>query len=267
MAAREPCWFPGLADEVVTAFWAKPQRIDRLRYSTARWLGDEPDPGHRALTVPGHPTIAFEPLPAAFVSRFGSQEPGHKPAEIAPVTGEALACLLHNGAGMAVVRLIRSIHCIRALGPGYDCSHSEPAIPFSVFLSVPLGERHARLRLAESLLHEAMHLQLSLVELQAPIVGSEPDYAYSPWQQSIRPVHGLLHGLYVFTAIHQWLTELLSDPTTSDEVRIYAERRQFEIAKEVAAVTHLPRSGTLTTFGRMLAAGLLDRVPPPAAVR
>lgn len=47
----------------------------------------------------------------------------------------------------------------------YDVSHSTPVLPLSIFVSVPgADERHAELRLAESIIHEAMHLQLTFIE-------------------------------------------------------------------------------------------------------
>lgn len=120
--------------------------------------------------------------------------------------------------------LVRSIHIISSRGPGYDCSHSEPTIPFSILVSVPLGERHAALRLAESILHEAMHLQLTLIEEDTDLVTSQVEESYSPWQQQLRPAQGLLHGLYVFAAIDDWLAAQQALPNLSVDDRTYVDR-------------------------------------------
>lgn len=122
---------------------------------------------------------------------------------------------------------------------------------------MPVGERHAELRLAESLLHEAMHLQLTLIERDAPIVGVSTGSGYSPWQGRQRPIQGLLHGLYVFTAIRQWLRRLADDPSLPSEDRVYADRRLIDIGAEIDAVSALGSAPDLTDFGRVIATGLL----------
>ena len=50
-----------------------------------------------------------------------------------------------------------------------------------------------------------MHLQLTLLDTVEPLVGTSGTCGYSPWKQEIRPVEGLLHGIYVFAVIHQTL--------------------------------------------------------------
>jgi HEXXH motif-containing protein len=101
-------------------------------------------------------------------------------------------------------------------------------------------------------------LQLTLIERHVSCVGSEAGAAFSPWQRCPRPALGLLHGLYVFTAIAQWLTTLDAVRTLSSEDRVYVDRRRADIREEVTAVVSLPSSKALTPFGRMLAAWLLD---------
>jgi HEXXH motif-containing protein len=129
--------------------------------------------------------------------------------------------------------LVRACHVLSAEA-GYDVSHSTPALPFSIFVSMPEdGERDAVLRLAESIIHEAMHLQLTLVESIVPLVRFTDASAFSPWKQGARPVQGLLHGLYVFAVIHEVLDALAgADPRASD----FANRRRAEITDEVSAI-------------------------------
>jgi HEXXH motif-containing protein len=124
-------------------------------------------------------------------------------------------------------------------------------------VSVPLGERDKTLRLAESILHEAMHLQLSLIERHAPIVGEETSKGYSPRQRRSRPILGVVHGLYVFACILRWL-ETLSDGGRLDmDHRGYVDRRRIEIAREIEQIAELPTSSALTLFGRGLSAWLI----------
>jgi len=267
IAAGEPWWFPGLAETLVARLWDEVRDLDPGAYSTAAWLGAEAEP---AVPVPARPLMRVEPLPPLFASRFGSPPfAGAAPGAAAMLDG-ALHRLIAGGAADAVCSLVRSVHCVTALGEGYDCSHSEPALPFSVFLSVPTGERHAVLRLAESLLHEAMHLQLSLIERHEPVVIADGGTAYSPWQRRERPVGGVLHGLYVVSAIRDWLVRLADDRETRTEDRVYVDRRRREIRDEIALVSSLGESGSLTGFGRMLAGSLLrssDDAHVPSEVR
>lgn len=229
-----------------------------IRLLIAQTLGWALRPGRLALPVPGQDAMVLEPLPAAFGQRFDAPIFDDAASDAACAIAHALARLAPCGAADAISCLVRSVHCIAARGPGDDCSHSEPTIPFSVLVSVPAGERHAELRLAESLLHEGMHLQLTLIERHVSCVGSEAGAAFSPWQQCPRPAQGLLHGLYVFTAIAQWLTALDAARTLSSEDQVYVDRRRAEIREETTAVVGLPSSEALTPFGRMLAAWLLD---------
>jgi len=171
---------------------------------------------------------------------------------------KALSHLETTSIDYPVKQLIRSVHCIKALGPGYDCSHSEPSLPFSVFVSIPYAEPDGELRLAESLLHEAMHLQLTLIERQVSLAYPDAEHGYSPWQQRQRPLLGLVHGLYVFAVIHGWLTALTADKMTSAADRSYAQRRLSDINQEIAQVTALAHSTGLTPFGQVFVAGLLS---------
>lgn len=253
-ATEQPCWFPGLADELITAFWAE-TNSDPATYTTEVWLGS----GSTApsVPIPGVATMQLEPVPAHYAERFPAPSFAAASQTAPRAIADALKRLEASGAGCAVTRLIRSVHCIEALGPGYDCSHSEPSLPFSVFVSVPCAEPDGGLRLAESLLHEAMHLQLTLIERHVALTCADAGGGYSPWQQQQRPILGLVHGLYVFAAIHRWLTALTADLSISDPDRAYAHRRLRKIDEEIAQVTALASAPGLTSFGRALAECLL----------
>ena len=58
-------------------------------------------------------------------------------------------------------------------------------------------------RVAEALVHEAMHLQLSLLERRIELVESDRTkaVAFSPWRNSERDVQGVIHALYVFVIV------------------------------------------------------------------
>ena len=131
-------------------------------------------------------------------------------------------------------------------------SHSEPTIPFSIFVSAPRpAEKDPVIRLAESLIHEAMHLQLTLVENVLPLVSTEGQ-GYSPWQGRPRPARGLLHGLYVFTVILHFM-DLVA--VARPDLAAKARQRRVEIEEEVAVLEDF--SGYLTEAGRALRAKCL----------
>lgn len=255
LVADESCWFPGLSSRLTDAFWSNPQPIEHAGYTTAAWLSESRLTASNVISPRGP---LLEPLPHAFEARFRSAFPETTDCSaIVTAVGDALDQLHPGGADHMVTSLVRAIHVIEAPAPGYDVSHSEPSIPFSIFVSVPIGERHGTLRLAESLLHEAMHLQLTLLERHTPMVLETDATGFSPWQQCERPVAGLLHGLYVFAGIDQWLALLDASPLTSSEDRIYLTRRRAEIAQEIAVVATLADARGLTSTGRHFARWLL----------
>ena len=99
---------------------------------------------------------------------------------------------------------LRSLHVLDSPDKDFDVSFSLPHLPNSIFLSIPLPEeRDAIARTAEAIVHEVLHLQLSLVERACPIVrvDAKPEYAYAPWRNEYRPLGGVIHGLYVFRGL------------------------------------------------------------------
>src|SRR5262249_23561992 len=125
------------------------------------------------------------------------------PNAVGPLRDAVALLALLPGVGDLVASLVKVVHILRA-DAGYDISHSDPALPFTVFLSVPAADEPARIpRLAESLLHESLHLQLTLLEAAVVLVSAAAEEGYSPWQRRLRPLGGLLHGLYVFAGISE----------------------------------------------------------------
>lgn len=143
--------------------------------------------------------------------------------------------------------LVWAIHILDAEA-GYDVSHSDPTVPFSIFVSAPgEGEADGAIRLAESMLHEAMHLQLTLIERVMPLISDDACQSYSPWQGRMRPLQGILHGVYVFAVIRQALDRLAQTDATH---RSYAVRRSRDIAKEATTLGDITEG--LTPLGQRL---------------
>lgn len=236
-------WFPGLAEYLVSDFAFRVRREPALidLYGTHRWLtGDMNasivDMGTVRL---GRHFSTIEHLPASTAASFSSltfadDKYSHANAQI-----QAAAEVLNSVNTLAdtVGCLVRSIHLLQA-PKDHDVSHSSPQLPFSVFVSIPEPtERDANMRVAESLIHESMHLQLSLLDTVEPLVGTSGTYGYSPWKQELRPVEGLLHGIYVFAVIHQALGALAESQPASQP---YCVKRRNEIQTEIGVLPEQP---------------------------
>lgn len=256
-------WLPGLAARLVADFWANHASFgDSSRYTTGGWLGRPQSSGTTArlatLHCGTHNLMVEEPSTqvALHLSANGLS------LDSVAQTADALTSLASGLKRVAAVptlagtvgELVRCIHVLARPEPGYDTSHSTPCLPFSIFLSAPAGEPDEDWRVAESIVHEAMHLQLTLIERAVPLVvaGGEGE-AYSPWQGRLRPAQGLLHGLYVFRVI-----DAMFEAVEARHGQIpFLRKRRREIAAEIAQVEDLAVSPALTAEGRAFARHLL----------
>ena len=115
-----------------------------------------------------------------------------------------------------------------------------------------ITEKNRVERLAENVIHEALHLQLSLVERVEPLIidGAEQEQVFSPWKEGERTMRGLLHAVYVFGNLRYfWKRVAANCPNSST----FAENRIETINQEMSSVRHLLDSPLLTATGRCLA--------------
>jgi hypothetical protein len=152
-----------------------------------------------------------------------------------------------------VSQLAWNFHLINAEGDDYDASYSDPAVPFSMFFSAsPHKERRTLMRIAENIVHETMHLQLSLFEAMCPLVDPNVQWTlFSPWKQSQRQTQGIVHGLYVFKVL-KWMWEQIVLSSTLLEDRSFATARIKSIDEELASVRGIELSPALTVSGKIL---------------
>jgi HEXXH motif-containing protein len=138
----------------------------------------------------------------------------------------------------------------------YDVTHSEPRWPAWIFVSCPAtpGEV-SELRLAENVVHEAMHLQLTQVESRTRLVEDEGAALPSPWKQELRDLRGILHGLYVFCCIKAFLNHS-NVASASSAASKYAARRTAEIEEEIADLPIDALREGLTSEGRAFLSAL-----------
>ncbi len=252
-----PLWWPGLAELLV-----QQSGIPADGYSTSQWLAwmQPAKVWHASALGLVDLNLSVEllaPQPALQLSSKGVPFADKTKIEAKSLDGLAKALnvlQLVPSLAAAVGVLAKSIHILEASEPGVDVSYSDPSIPFSVFLNISEG-KFADLRTAEALVHEAMHLQLTLIERIAPIAKVDQGLHYSPWKRSKRPVTGLMHALYVFRVIDQWLTHLAQ---SSEEAKEYAKKRKHEIRTEIDQLTPTSFINHLTEEGQQLLSRLLD---------
>lgn len=258
---RAPLWDSDRAARLVAKCF-EPRGFTTESYGTTRWLRGDPK-AERSIWLAAASsdvvTKLVERLPDDIAARFADLS---FQLEASTVERDALA------AGWSVIgrvptldrtvsELVRAIHLLRSPGAGYDVSHSDPALPCSIFLSLPVGETFADLRVAESIVHEAMHLQLSLMEVAQPLVERASTLsAYSPWQGCDRPLTGVIHGLYVFRAIDGFMEALIETGLSADD-EAFARKRRREVADEMEQVASIVDAPDLTEAGRALVTALL----------
>ena len=158
----------------------------------------------------------------------------------------------------SVTGLCRSLHVLIAADRNFDVSYSDPILPLSVFVSCPLpGERYRLERLAENIVHEALHLQLSLVERVQPLVADDSNQkpVFSPWKDEVRTVRGLVHAVYVFGNLRHFWKDVASKRSKS---RSFARARIQTIDSEFARASHTVDNISLTDAGRLLATSFIS---------
>ena len=237
-------------------------------YSTSRCLdGSNPDIPY-TIECPGHAAdsaVRVERLPPVLAARWrnvGLQFASEADLSDMEFRQTLVSSLDFIGMDLplegTVAGLCRSLHILIASGRDFDVSYSDPSLPLSVFVSCPLPtERNRVERLAENIVHEALHLQLSLVERVQPLVIDDPDEepVFSPWKDEWRSVRGLLHAVYVFGNLRSfWKSVALKRPESAS----FARSRIQTIDVEMAKAAHLASNKSLTAEGRRLATSLLS---------
>jgi hypothetical protein len=160
-----------------------------------------------------------------------------------------------------VATLVRSLHVLKPEDVDYDVSFSEPHVTFSIFVSVP-EKRIANdaLRVAEAIVHETMHLQLTLIEKHNPLVLAEREKYFSPWRNDSRDARGVLHGLYVFSAVSCFYSALQKQTNGKGEVTIHNTSRLCEIEEQIGTLRLFGSCSDLTAVGRCFAKTLINSI-------
>jgi hypothetical protein len=261
-----PLWENELTTQLVSEEWnvLASCTITATNYSTARaYFKETKLPANGTVKIFGttESDSIFIEYPQPELLGFFYEETGLEllnQNEINAINGvEKIQCALEilrrvPGVLDCISQLVKCIGILRHDNPEIDTSHSDPTIPFTIFVSVCEDTSEvSNLRVAESILHEAMHLKLTMIEHQVDLIvpGTREEF-YSPWRDEQRPVRGVLHGLFVFKAVLDFYSKL------ADELN-YTDYRKTEILEELNLIKKFQFSLGLTSMGATLTKNLL----------
>jgi hypothetical protein len=267
-----PVWETRVTEALVQNKWnelKKYQLHDPNEYTTSRFLNKLPTAQVNRFSILNgfeNEVIYLETPSFNYLDNFYSEHGLHPCNEIELVSNNALTKLksamavidLIKPAYSCVTKLVRSVQVLKQEDAEIDVSYSHPVIPFSIFVSVCQDNTApSNLRVAESMLHESMHLKLTLIENVIQLVKPNTGNVYfSPWRDEKRPAQGILHGLFVFRAILDFYNELstiLDSRIISDFLNI----RKEQIGYEISLLKQFQYCFDLTKDGAILSKNLL----------
>ena len=269
-------WFPGLAEPLAQVAWHQMERdigLTPANYGTTRLLLRNPR-GERWVAVrcgtasnaggnEGAGDIPVEILPPDIAQQVAGHDArfldAHRVKETVAHQLEAAISFLNLVPTIwpTVSTLVRSLHIIDPVEDEVDVSFSDPTVPFSIFVSVPrMWSELAALRVAEAILHETMHLQLTLVERVVPLVVPQRVMYYSPWRDEQRDSEGILQALYVFVVIRSFLG--LIPVRRPSSINDHVADRLAQINCQIQQAQDFRQCDELTPYGASLVARLLD---------
>ena len=213
------------------------------------------DLGRRSDGVPTSQRMPLRgklcPVPAEILSEIGRERLRAAPIEGLDSRLDAVDALLNRVPDLASI-VSASVSAVHALAaePGYDVSHSQPRWRERIFVSFPeRSDAVGALRLAESVVHEAMHLHLTEAEARAPLVADRAGRLWSPWMEASRPARGVLHGVFVFHCIAIFFLRLGEFETSPPDVLRHAWERLARIQLELSKVDAGTLEAALTPCG------------------
>ena len=113
--------------------------------------------------------------------------------------------------------------------------------------------------LASSFIHEFHHNTLFGIEEQGPFFEAsdqdeiEGENHYSPWVETLRPLHGILHAVYVFLPVFRFWSAILRDASLNETRLAFAREQLARIPVQLQiGVNQLRRHARFTPLGSML---------------
>jgi hypothetical protein len=119
--------------------------------------------------------------------------------------------------------------------------------------------------LAETLTHEAAHHWLFTLEEITPMAENpwSGNAWISPWRSDLRPIGGVVHGVFVFSCAAVVLISLVTFRSIGldDTTRMNVTRRVCRLCAQVeAGLNEMQRCREITPAGRSLAASVAERI-------
>lgn len=261
-------WFPDLTDALAQQGWTTLHRhtgITPLDYGTARVMaGDAKAARHVIARLSVCPDVeeSIPPMLVEFLTEDCIRRYQNLGLTFYTPDDMVNTTVLHSLQGAinilayvptlqkTVATLVRVCHLLKPQDEDYDVSHSDPHVPFSIFVSIPQkrGTNDA-LRVVESVVHEAMHLQLTLIERVVPLVHPCDRTYFSPWKGEYRSPQGILHALYVFRVIDRFLERLMALPTWPVASVDHMRNRRCDIVQQVCEIETFKDCPALTALG------------------
>jgi HEXXH motif-containing protein len=134
-------------------------------------------------------------------------------------------------------------------------SISSSELPGAFVCSVPCDSYE----LAATFIHEFHHNRLYYLEETGPFFESatedefEGENHYSPWRETLRPLHGLLHALYVYLPVFRFWAAAVREGGLIGPRLAYAKDQLGRIPFQLrVGVNQLRRHAKFTAFGSML---------------
>ena len=268
---ESPVWFPELTEQLVSYGWKCIQAkygIQEDNYSTEAVFHGQIGNTISATTSLS-PKVQNSANPLRSVNIYSNPEEisamyvdsGAKPypSEILQ-NSTVLQCLQESLDILAAIPtvyatvscLVASLHILQPEDDDFDISYSLPNIPFSIFVSVPSKRmENDVLRVAEAILHEAMHLQLTLIEQFVPMIIEADEKYFSPWKNEYRNPRGVLHAIYVFCVIKQFFELLTKEDISTSSIR-YLNKRCNVISVQLAEIYDFITCPYFTDAGKAL---------------
>ena len=271
-----PLWLPGITPKLVQVAWDSLQRSASLtpdNYGTARVLANDPKAPRNVFTRLSIPLLSDGRSSRLLIELLeGSAGCRYENLGLIFVRGDEIAntttldCIRDAMSALAhvpslrdtIIQLVKVVHIVQSDGPDYDVSHSDPQVPFSIFLSIP-KQRSAidSLRVAEAIVHESMHLQLTLVEQLVGLAEETSHRVFSPWKAEYRSIGGIIQGFYVFQVISNFYNELLALPFYRGTPSYYMQKRIDSINEEIHELNISNTQSSLSKHGTLLLSRLL----------
>jgi len=264
-----PVWFPELTEQLVTYGWKNIREKYELQednYSTEAIF-------HGRIGNSINTTTRLSPTIQNSISPLRSINICQMPEEIVvmysdsgakPYSSEmlqnstVLQCLQESLEILATIptvyitvsHLVACLHILQPEDDDFDISYSLPNIPFSIFVSVPSRRmENDVLRVAEAILHEAMHLQLTLIEQFVPMIIETNEKHFSPWKNEYRHPRGVLHAIYVFCVIKQFFESLIKQNISTSSIQ-YLNKRCNVISSQLEEINDFISCAYFTGAGQ-----------------